>query len=248
MKDTRDVFTPAVAETYDREGVVTLPGAIPLHDVEAMVAALRRKLAARPQRSARPSRLSSRTGEFNAMASPAVRSVLDALLGQWEEPAHWGLPLVSFHTGEAAWDVPREQWHIDLGARPGDPRLARLFAFLTPSRPGGGGTGYVAGSHRLLRALVEETGRALPSAQARQRLEARSPWFAALTSRRDGAERIRRFMEDGCELDGVQVRVCEMLGEPGDVIVMHPMMLHAPTPNVLATPRMMLTQFVYGRP
>jgi hypothetical protein len=28
---------------------------------------------------------------------------------------------------------------------------------------------------------------------------------------------------------------------------MHPLTLHAPTPNVLATPRMMLTQFVYGR-
>jgi hypothetical protein len=38
-----------------------------------------------------------------------------------------------------------------------------------------------------------------------------------------------------------------MLGEPGDVILMHPLMLHAPMPNVLATPRMMLTQFVYGR-
>ncbi|HEX3364801.1 hypothetical protein [Phenylobacterium sp.] len=247
MKDTRELFTAAQAETYARDGVVRLPGAIPIPDVEAMAAALRRKLAAHPQRTARPSKLSSRTGEFDAMASPAVRAVLDVLLGQWEEPAHWGLPLVSFHTGEVAWDVPREHWHIDLGARPGDLRLARLFAILAPSRPGGGGTGYVAGSHRLFEALFEETGGALPSAQARQRLEAGSPWFAALTSRRDEGERIRRFMEAGSEVDGVRVRVCEMLGEPGDVIVMHPLMLHAPTPNVLATPRMMLTQFVYGR-
>ena len=247
MKDARDIFTPARAETYAREGVVRLPGAIPLSDVEAMAAAVRRKLAARPQGTARPSKLSSRTGEFDAMASPPVRAVLDALLGRWEEPAHWGLPLVSFHTGEAAWDVPREHWHIDLGARPGEHlRLARLFAFLTPSRPGGGGTGYVAGSHRLFDALFEETGSALPSAQARQRLEARSPWFAALSSRQDHGERIQRFMGDGSELDGVPVRVCEMLGEPGDVLLMHPLMLHAPTPNVLATPRMMLTQFVYG--
>jgi hypothetical protein len=28
---------------------------------------------------------------------------------------------------------------------------------------------------------------------------------------------------------------------------MHPLMLHAPTPNVLPTPRMMLTQFAYRR-
>jgi hypothetical protein len=247
MRNPREVFTADHAEAYARDGVVRLPGLIPIQDIEAMAAALRRKLAARPQRTPRPSKLSSRTGEFNAMASPAVRAVLDVLLGQWEEPAHWGLPLVSFHTGEAAWDVPREHWHIDLGARPGNLRLARLFAFLTPSRPGGGGTGYVAGSHRLFEALFEQTQGALPSALARQRLEARSPWFAALTSRRDGGERIQRFMEAGTELDGVQVRVGEMLGEPGDVILMHPLILHAPTPNVLATPRMMLTQFVYGR-
>lgn len=246
MRNPRDVFSADQAETYSREGVVRLPGAIPIQDIEGMAAALRGKLAARPQRTARPSKLSSRTGEFNAMASPAVRAVLDALLGQWEEPQHWGLPLVSFHTGEAAWDVPREHWHIDLGARPGNLRLARLFAFLTPSRPGGGGTGYVAGSHRLFEALFEQTGGALPSAQARRRLETRSPWFAALTSRRDRGERIQRFMEIGSELDGVQLRVGEMLGEPGDVILMHPLVLHAPTPNVLATPRMMLTQFVYG--
>jgi hypothetical protein len=247
MKDARDVFTADHAETYARDGVVRLPGAIPIGDIEAMVAALRRKLDARPQRTARPSKLSSRIGEFDAMASPAVRAVLDVLLGQWEEPAHWGLPLVSFHTGEKAWDVPREHWHIDLGARPGDLRLARMFAFLAPSRPGGGGTGYVAGSHRLFEAMFEETRGALPSAQARERLEARSPWFAALTSRHDKGERIRCFMEAGSELDGVQVRVGEMLGEPGDVILMHPLVLHAPTPNVLAAPRMMLTQFVYGR-
>ncbi|HEY8004471.1 MAG TPA: hypothetical protein VIE16_09600 [Phenylobacterium sp.] len=246
MRDPRSVFTAAHAETYARDGVVRLEGAIPIRDIEAMAATLRRKLEARPQRTARPSKLSSRTGEFDAMASPAVRGVLDALLGRWEEPAHWGLPLVSFHTGEACWDVPREHWHIDLGARPGDLRVARLFAFLAPSRPGGGGTGYVAGSHRLFEALFEKTRGALPSAQARKRLEARSPWFAALSSRSDKGERIRRFMEDGGELDGVPVRVGEMLGEPGDVIAMHPLLMHAPTPNVLQTPRMMLTQFVYG--
>lgn len=246
MKDPRDVFTPALAEIYARDGAVRLPGAIPIGDIEAMRAALDRKLAARRQQTARPSKLSSRTGEFDAMASSTVRAVLDALLGQWEEPANWGLPLVSFHTGEAAWDVPREHWHIDLGARPGDLRLVRIFAFLTPSRPGGGGTGYVEGSHRLFQALADETGRALPSALARQRLEARSPWFAALTSRRDTGGRIRRFMTDGGEVDGVEVRVREMLGDPGEVILMHPLMLHAPTPNVLPTPRMMLTQFVYG--
>jgi hypothetical protein len=246
MKETR-VLTPALAEAYARTGVVRLPAAIPRPAVEAMAATLRRKIEARRDRSARPSKLSSRTGDFDAFASPTVRAVLDELLGDWEEPPYWGLPLVAFHTGESAWDVPHQHWHLDLGARPGDLRLARLFAVLAPSRPGGGATAYVAGSHRLFEALVRETGRPLPSAKARRRIEARSPWFAALSAPPDGEDRIRRFMQDGDVVAGVEVRVCEMLGEPGDVLVMHPLTLHAPAPNVLPTPRMMLTQFAYGR-
>ncbi|WP_372786712.1 phytanoyl-CoA dioxygenase family protein [Phenylobacterium sp.] len=247
MTKVREVLTPALLDEYRREGAVRLVGAVPARDAEAMAATLRRKIEARPKRAARPAQLSSRTGEFAAMASPSVRAVLNEILGDWEEPAHWGLPLVSFHTGEAAWDVPHEHWHVDLGARPQDPRLARLFAVLAPSRPGGGGTGYIAGSHVLIRALADAAGRALPSAQARKALAARSPWFAALTSPPTGEDRVRCFMREGSELDGTAVRVCEMLGDPGDVILMHPLLMHAPTPNVLATPRMMLAQFVYGR-
>ena len=247
MVKTHGVLTPSLLEDYARDGVVRLPNAVPARDIEAMAAALRRKVAARPKPGARPSQLSSRTDEFNAMASPTVRAILAEILGDWEEPAYWGMPLVSFHTGEHAWDVPHEHWHVDLGAPPTDRRLARIFVVLAPSRPGGGGTGYIEGSHTLIQALADRAGHALPSAQARKALAARSPWFAALTARPDGEDRIRRFMDDGGELDGVHVRMCEMLGEPGDVILMHPLMMHAPTPNVLATPRMMLAQFVYGR-
>jgi ectoine hydroxylase-related dioxygenase (phytanoyl-CoA dioxygenase family) len=246
MKDARVILTPDLAATYAREGVVRLPGAVPPADAAAMAAALRRTIEARRDRSARPAQLSSRTGAFDAMASPTVRALLDEVLGRWEEPAHWGLPLVAFHTGEPHWDVPHRHWHLDLGARPGDLRLARLFVVLEPSRPGGGATAYVAGSHRLFQAMADELGRALPSAQARKRLEARSAWFAALTTPRAGEDRVARFMDEGGEIDGAPVRVCEMLGEPGDVFLMHPLTLHAPAPNVRDTPRMMLTQFVYA--
>jgi len=240
-------LTPDLLEIYHREGAVRLPGAVPVRDAEAMAATLRRKIAARPRSGARPSQLSSRTGEFDAMASPTVRAVFDELLGDWQDPDRWGLPLVSFHTGEARWDVPHEHWHIDLGAPPTDRKVARLFVMLAPSRPGGGGTGYIAGSHRLVEAEMQAAGRLLPSAEVRRALAARSEWFAALTSRPSGEDRIQRFMKDGSELDGVPVRVCEMLGDPGDVIVMHPRLMHGTMPNVLATPRMMLTQFAYGR-
>jgi len=247
MTKVREVLTPDLLEEYRREGAVRLAGAVPPRDAEAMAGILRRKIEARPKPGSRPAKLSSRTGEFDAMASPTVRTVFDELLGDWEEPDHWGLPLVSFHTGEDRWDVPYQHWHIDLGARPLDPRLARLFVVLATSRPGGGGTGYIAGSHRLIQAHIQAAGRPEPSAQVRKALAARSPWLAALTARPTGEDRIQRFMEEGSELDGVTLRVCEMLGDPGDVIVMHPLMMHSPMPNVLTTPRMMLTQFAYGR-
>jgi hypothetical protein len=248
MEHPRAGLTETDHETYARDGVVRLSGLIPASDIEAMRAAVWRKLDARSDRAARPSKLTARDGEFDAVGSPAVRALLDDLLGQWDEPARWGLPLVAFHTGQAVWDVPHENWHIDLGGLPGEYSLARFFVILEPSRPGGGGTGYVAGSHRLFAAIAEREGRFRSSGEARRKLIANAPWFGELSSTRPGEDRIQRFMHDGAEADGVPVRVCEMLGEPGDVILMHPLMLHAPMPNVLQTPRMMLTQFVYGRP
>ena len=54
---------------------------------------------------------------------------------------------------------------------------------------------------------------------------------------------------EGKTVEGLGRRAKYLLADlsSGDVLLMHPLMLHAPTPNVLATPRMMLAQFVYGR-
>src|SRR5690242_7511708 len=113
MKDTRAVLTPDLADSYAREGVVRLPAAVDPAAARAMAAALRRRIEARRDRPPRPAQLSSRSGDFAAMASPTVRALLDQLLGTWEEPAHWGVPLVAFHTGEARWEVPHQHWHLD---------------------------------------------------------------------------------------------------------------------------------------
>lgn len=249
-------LTPDQAEAYAREGVTRIPAAIPAGAVESMRQALWRRLEAtcgairdRPETwtIARPSKLSPRGGEYAEMASPPVRALLDDLLGEWEEPPRWGLPLVAFPTGEPAWDVPHRHWHLDGTVAAGAPSLARLFALLEPSRQGGGGTVYVAGSHRLVCALAERQGRPLSSAEARRLLTNQHPWFAQLAAPGGGEDRIRQFMVDGHDADGVRVHVAEMLGEPGDIILMHPLTLHAPAPNVRSTPRMMLTQFVHRR-
>ena len=248
-------LTAREAETLALEGVVRVPGAIPRCAIDDMAAALWRRLEARygavRDRPAtwtveRPAQLTSEVETFSAMDSPRVRAILDDLLGAWIRPPRWGVPLAAFPGGGERWDVPHRHWHLDLPASADAPRVARLFAVLAPSGARGGATGYVAGSHRVLRQLSTEVGRTFSSAEARRLLAARSPWFAALETIREGEDRIARFMDEGDVVDGVEVRVREMLGEPGDLFVMDPAMLHAMTPNALDTPRLMLTAWVYG--
>lgn len=258
MPGFRKGLTPEQAELYEQEGVVRLPGLVPLSDIEEMLGVLWRRLEARcgavrdrPETWTiqRPAQLTARNDEFAAMANAKVRKVLDDLLGadRWKVPARWGIPLVTFPGFDKRWDVPHLHWHLDLQASAEPPRVARLFVILSPSHPGGGGTGYVAGSHRVIRDLARREGRTLRSAEARKLLMAHEPWFAALESVRPGEERMERFMRTDSVAAGARVRMDEMLGEPGDLILMDPLMLHAMTPNVRETPRMMLTEWVYGK-
>jgi ectoine hydroxylase-related dioxygenase (phytanoyl-CoA dioxygenase family) len=55
-------------------------------------------------------------------------------------------------------------------------------------------------------------------------------------------------MGQGGVVDGVPVTVVEMTGEPGDVFFMHPSLMHAFSTNAGDQARMMLTQWVEGRP
>ena len=70
------------------------------------------------------------------------------------------------------------------------------------------------------------------------------PWLRGLWESGDGGDRIRRYMNDGTVVDGVPLRVVELAGEPGDVILMHSDCFHAAAPNRLTEPRMMLTGMV----
>src|SRR5262249_32984632 len=82
------------------------------------------------------------------------------------------------------------------------------------------------------------------SPRARRRLAAASPWFRALY--REGGDRIRRFMLDGDEVDGVRVRVVELNAEAGDVVAMLPWTLHSLAMNCGSGPRFMVTHTVWA--
>ncbi|WP_293902813.1 phytanoyl-CoA dioxygenase family protein [Phenylobacterium sp.] len=256
MEALRAALTADQLEAYALEGVVRLPGAVPAADVEAMLATLWKRLESwhghwrdKPATWTKPhpAQLAARNNDFAAMGSTCVRAIADQLLGagQWKDPERWGLPMVTLPGHYDRWDVPCK-WHLDIAATPEPPRMVRLFLILAPLEPGGGGTGYIAGSHRVIRQLARREGAPLNTGMVRKLLVAREPWYAALESRRKDEDRVTRFMSDDGRLDGVPVRVCEMTGEPGDMFLMDPLMMHATTPNAGASPRMMLMDGIYA--
>lgn len=240
-------------EAFHREGVLRLPGFYDADVAERMAAQLwddlqRRYgvLRHRPETwsPVRPAQFQGlmRSGAFDALGSPALSALADAWLGEgaWESPRRWGLPLVTFPS--AAWDLPRPMWHLDYPAfdHGQDIPVLRAFMFLTSVRPHGGGTLYVAGSHRVVMALASDDGRPIPSARMRERLKAAEPWFARLWA--TPGKGVRALIGQGTVVRGVEVCVGEMTGAPGDLILMHPLLVHALSHNALDTPRMMLTQ------
>jgi ectoine hydroxylase-related dioxygenase (phytanoyl-CoA dioxygenase family) len=46
-------------------------------------------------------------------------------------------------------------------------------------------------------------------------------------------------------VEGVELRVVEFTGEPGDAILMHPWTMHASASNCAEMPRMVLTSTIY---
>ncbi len=128
-------------------------------------------------------------------------------------------------------------WHFDIPARgPANGFGAlRCLGFVNDVAARGGGTLVVEGSHQLVRALVAASpaNDAGQSGDVRRVLAQPSPWFAALSE--PGGDRIRRFMDTGDTIDSV----VELTGAPGEVVLMHPWVLHNISMNVADTPRMM---------
>lgn len=245
-------LTGAQRDALDLTGALRLPGFFPAADIEAMAAEVWDDLArrfgmlrGRPDTwtTVRPSQFAAlaRTGAFAALGSAEMHALADALLGAgaWAPPKRWGLPLVTFPA--PAWDMPRVMWHLDYSVTdPAWPLPAlKLFVFLEPVAPHGGGTLYVAGSHRVAVAVTRRMSRPTPSAKVRERLEAQHRWFAQLWA--TPGDEVRSLLGAPAQVGGVEVCVQEMTGDPGDLVIMHPAVLHGLAYNALDRPRMMLT-------
>jgi hypothetical protein len=178
------------------------------------------------------------------IATARVRGVVEDLLGPgaWRPPRDWGRALVTFPQA-GPWDVPTGLWHWD------SPHIGRpvsalfVVSFVGSVGPGGGGTLILSGSPRLLARQEAELTPAQRGSDAATRRDifCRShPWLRALTGKAASpADRIAAFMAAETEIEGVAVRVVELSGEPGDMVVCHPTIAHCIAPNTGTEPRFM---------
>lgn len=188
-----------------------------------------------------------------AMATARLTGAIDELLGpgDWQRvgPRHWGSVLFTFPNAET-WDVPRKTWHWD---NPIPPHLSgcaalHLFSLLASLEPGGGATVFVEGMHRV---VVDDFVRLGPDERQakhgthRARVMRADPWLRRLQADDPPVDdRIRLFMNEGSEIGGHEVRVNEMVGNAGDVYVLHPLLAHTWAPNASDRPRMMRSKQV----
>jgi ectoine hydroxylase-related dioxygenase (phytanoyl-CoA dioxygenase family) len=77
---------------------------------------------------------------------------------------------------------------------------------------------------------------------------ASDPWWKALTSPEPQLDRVERLMQRETRVGGLPVRVVELSGEAGDVVIGHPWLLHAGASNCGDSPRLMRVQRIHRRP
>ncbi len=189
---------------------------------------------------------SKKSRAFEPIGGPLLLEAIDELLGtsNWTTAAHWGQVMVTFPQPDAAWRLPSKMWHVDWHYMYAPTPLfgVKIFVFFGTVEPRGGGTLVVSGSHRVVERFVASTE---PDARTdfrtcRLRFMKHDPWFRALARADDpDPERTARFMGPDHDADGIPVRVVELTGNPGDVVLAHPWMLHHAAPNTSSYPRMM---------
>jgi hypothetical protein len=241
-------------ERFERDGYVVVKQAFPRADAFAMETRWWAELELK-HRIRREDRSTWRQipGDLKAakrdpvqvrILSDRVRGVFDDLLGKdaWEPPKDWGRAIATFpEPGE--WDVPSWFWHWD---NPCELHLDRPTALLVVSfvgavAPRSGGTLILAGSPRL---LLQQERRRPPGVPRDPKpwneLYRSHPWLMALAGQAPSpAVRIAAFMDQETVVDGVPLRVVELTGEPGDMVLCHPCMVHCGAPNRGERPRFM---------
>jgi hypothetical protein len=191
----------------------------------------------------------NRNQVFGPLAdNPAVTAALDAIFGAggWRRPRPGAQILFSLPE-PGPWVMPGS-WHIDCGFdHPSWPvPTVKLFAFADEVGPLGGGTMLLTGTHRL----VDLYQRSLPAAVGAGKenwaaFMRHHPWLARRLRGADLSGHGRALIGETEEIHGVPVRLVELTGSPGDVVIVHQHVFHARTPDTGARPRLMLAKEIH---
>lgn len=187
----------------------------------------------------------------------ALQAALDSVFseGAWSPaPAIGRLLMPAFPMPNQAWTVPSDAWHADEPTflDRDTPMGILAFVFLDDVQPKGGATVVLSGSPRLLQKVVqqavyEDTPHVLQCHEALEVLRTEVPSFAALlngTGSRE--EREQRFMDTSFSCLGVPIRVEELTGAMGDLVLMDPRALHTISPNCSDRARLVLKLCAQG--
>lgn len=182
---------------------------------------------------------------FQAIGGARLLAAIDASLdgAPYPKPKNWGALFIAFPT-QSGWGIPTSGWHIDAKYTSalwpaGGVKTHALFGDIPPRA---GATQIVAGSHRLVYQWFKENP-PLPGARGEdmRKLLQERPYIRDLHTKGDNQARIARFMDRAEEADGISLRVVENTGAAGDVILLHPLVLHVASPNTAAQPRFLLS-------
>jgi ectoine hydroxylase-related dioxygenase (phytanoyl-CoA dioxygenase family) len=161
----------------------------------------------------------------------------------YEKPRNWGALFLAFPSIQP-WDVPSRGWHADANylSALSPPAGVRTHALFSDVAARAGGTLIVSGSHRLVHRYFKDNP---PPPGARgadyRKLLQGHPYIRALHTEGDADERAARFIDRAEEHGGISLQVVENTGEAGDVILLHPLVLHVATPNTSKAPRFLLS-------
>ncbi|ANE45929.1 hypothetical protein SY83_06080 [Paenibacillus swuensis] len=171
-----------------------------------------------------------------------------SVCGETELVATYGWWPVNFALGsDKAWDVPKGGWHWDgqhFRHYVDSPEQGLLcLCLFSEIGTRGGGTLVAEGSHKIVAKYLSAFPDGTEQGPAIGAVNRSHPWMAELTGESeesgDGRSRVEKFMTETIDAEGVRLRVVETTGSPGDVILCHPFLYHAPSANHAGTPRFM---------
>jgi hypothetical protein len=116
----------------------------------------------------------------------------------------------------------------------------KVYGFVNEVGPGQGGTCVISGAHHLVARWREEHPDDARNEAFLHRFLRSHPWLVDLTTS-DDASRTERLTRP-TSIDGHDVQVIELTGQPGDIVLTHHWALHCIAPNASAVPRLMFSR------